>query len=288
MVSKPATIPVHPCGAYRYNSVLQILQKERPDLFQSQEAGREGAAAAGAGASTTGGGKPSAGLHVIYRLDRLTSGLLILAKSPEEASRMCAELQSGWTKKYYLALVKGDFASHAFPSETAAGEPGGEGVERSEVLFEDWCVGETEAGAEEGKEEGEAGGEEGEGGRPVKKKQKKRRRDGDGGMAATGNAEAEAEAEAEVEAPMQWRVQSDGSVDVQAGIRCVSYRDAVYECSAQGKPSRTLFRPLGFDGVHSLVACRPITGRTHQVRRVEVGWVARGMLMCGGGVGDWH
>ncbi len=245
MVSKPATIPVHPCGAYRFNSVLHILQKERPDLFPQAAEGNGSAHDEGHGSS-----KAGPGLHVIYRLDRLTSGLLILAKSPEEAARMCAELQSGRTKKYYLALVKGDFASRsAFPAACRWGKGKGEGDEGEaggEVLFDDWC---GDVGEAEGEEEG------GNGNRPAKKKKD----------AAEDAAAAATAAAATAPAPMHWRVQSDGTVDVQAGIRCVSYRDGVYECSPQGKPSRTLFRSLGFDGENSLVACRPITGRTHQV-----------------------
>jgi 23S rRNA-/tRNA-specific pseudouridylate synthase len=248
VVSKPATIPVHPCGAYRFNSVLHILQKERPDLFPPP--------AATEGDGSGHGSRAGPGLHVIYRLDRLTSGLLILAKSPEEAARMCAELQSGRTKKYYLALVKGDFASRsAFPAGACweEGEGEGEGIGVGEVLFGDWC---GDAGDAEG------GEEEGDGDRPPKKE--KKAADEDAAAAATAPAPP---------APMHWRVQSDGTIDVQAGIRCVSYRDAVYECSPQGKPSRTLFRPLGFDGVHSLVACRPITGRTHQVSLICLGYI---------------
>lgn len=253
MVSKPATIPVHACGAYRFNSVLHILQRERPDLFVKGEErnGGEGgqsppptSPSASTNANST-SSEPHVGLHVIYRLDRLTSGLLILAKSPEEANRMCHELQSGRTKKYYLALVNGDFASLAF-SAPRAPQPGA-GEEEGEVLFDAWCHGDEEDEGEQ--QDGEEGdGAEAQGEKKMKKKKKK----------------AE-DATAAAAAPMHWRVQSDGSVDAQAGIRCVSYRDAVYECSPAGKPSRTLFRALGFDGEQSLVACRPITGRTHQV-----------------------
>lgn len=272
MVSKPATIPVHACGAYRFNSVLHILQRERPDLFVKgaggNGAGGEGqpqpppppassSSSAPANANSTGGiGPPHVGLHVIYRLDRLTSGLLILAKSPEEANRMCQELQSGHTKKYYLALVKGDFGRLAFAAPQAPQDVEGEG--QGEVLFDAWCHGDEEDGG------GQQDGEEGDGAGAQGEEKKKK-----GAEDATATTAA---------APMHWRVQSDGSVDAQAGIRCVSYRDAVYECSPAGKSSRTLFRVLGFDGERSLVACRPITGRTHQVCGCFLAWSGLGCL----------
>ncbi len=45
----------------------------------------------------------------IHRLDRLTSGLLVLAKSKEIASRYSDQVRSGQMKKQYLAKVEGEF-----------------------------------------------------------------------------------------------------------------------------------------------------------------------------------
>ena len=53
VVNKPPSIPAHPCGAYRYNSLPFILAKEHGYL----------------------------GLHTMHRLDRLTSGLVLLART---------------------------------------------------------------------------------------------------------------------------------------------------------------------------------------------------------------
>lgn len=80
-VDKPGTLPIHPCGGYHENSLLNLLEKE-------------------------GYGK----LHAIHRLDRLTSGLVMLAKT----SKVCKQ----WTRviqrreqceKLYLARVRGKF-----------------------------------------------------------------------------------------------------------------------------------------------------------------------------------
>ena len=276
VVSKPPTMPIHPCGAYRHNTVLSILEHERTDM-----------------------GK----LFLIYRLDRLTSGCLILAKSSAKANDLSVELRGGQTKKVYLARVKGEFgAGKVGRKENEKKEEEAEEVE--EVLFEDWCPekvaamdggeeerdtggtgggcgggeGEAAAAPDFGKEEGGEGGAEKEEGndresrkrRKQQHKQERRQqclqRKQQRQASATAAPTSSSTPSASTPSPMHWRVQSDGSIAVEAGIRCVSYRDAVYEVSAEGKPSMTLFRSLGYDGEHSLVECRPITGRTHQIR----------------------
>eukprot|EP01117_Protostelium_nocturnum_P008684 TRINITY_DN3115_c0_g1_i1.p1 TRINITY_DN3115_c0_g1~~TRINITY_DN3115_c0_g1_i1.p1 ORF type:complete len:310 (+),score=97.40 TRINITY_DN3115_c0_g1_i1:125-1054(+) len=83
VVNKPSSIPVHPCGRYRHNSVLFILAKEK-------------------------GWKE---LFLIHRLDRLTSGLLILAKSSKVASKYGIQMEERLFQKVYLAKVKGKFPS---------------------------------------------------------------------------------------------------------------------------------------------------------------------------------
>ncbi|EKX48445.1 hypothetical protein GUITHDRAFT_151750, partial [Guillardia theta CCMP2712] len=52
-VNKPSSIPIHPGGRYRRNSLLAILAKEH-NMFD---------------------------LHTVHRLDRLTSGLLLFGRS---------------------------------------------------------------------------------------------------------------------------------------------------------------------------------------------------------------
>ena len=83
-VSKPASMPVHPCGAYRQNSLTYILSVEPFTPTQPP-------------------------LHLVHRIDRVTSGLLILAKSSEAANRVSKDIRDKSTKKVYLARVKGRF-----------------------------------------------------------------------------------------------------------------------------------------------------------------------------------
>ncbi|XP_073295628.1 RNA pseudouridine synthase 7 isoform X2 [Primulina huaijiensis] len=80
-VRKPASVPVHPCGQYRKNTVVGILQAEL-DL---------------------------APLFPIHRLDRLVSGLLILARNASKADIFRKQIEAGEVKKQYIARVIGVF-----------------------------------------------------------------------------------------------------------------------------------------------------------------------------------
>merc|ERR1712195_43544 len=71
VVDKPSSIPAHPCGQYHFNSVPYILAKE----------------------------SQMDGLHTVHRLDRLTSGLLLLAKTKTAAQSFQAQMASGRVSK---------------------------------------------------------------------------------------------------------------------------------------------------------------------------------------------
>jgi RluA family pseudouridine synthase len=83
VVNKPSSMPVHASGAYHRNSLIKILQLEQ-------------------GYST---------LKPIHRLDRLTSGVVILAKSQQSAAELTNSLKSDAAQKLYVARVKGRFPS---------------------------------------------------------------------------------------------------------------------------------------------------------------------------------
>ncbi|KAF5476511.1 hypothetical protein F2P56_003258 [Juglans regia] len=80
-VCKPASVPVHPCGQYRKNTVVGILQAEHG----------------------------LAPLFPIHRLDRLVSGLLILARNASKADLFRQEIEAGLVQKQYIAKVIGEF-----------------------------------------------------------------------------------------------------------------------------------------------------------------------------------
>lgn len=81
IVNKPGSLPVHPTARYNYNTLTQILKFEHG--FED--------------------------LHCVNRLDRLTSGIVMLAKSSQTAAEMMNLLKSKSIKKSYFARVKGHF-----------------------------------------------------------------------------------------------------------------------------------------------------------------------------------
>lgn len=80
-VCKPASVPVHPCGQYRKNTVVGILEAEYG----------------------------LAPLFPVHRLDRLVSGLLILARTACRADTFRQQIEGGLVKKQYIAKVVGVF-----------------------------------------------------------------------------------------------------------------------------------------------------------------------------------
>ncbi|KAI9137531.1 pseudouridine synthase, partial [Paraphysoderma sedebokerense] len=81
VVDKPGSIPIHPNARYTHNSLVNILKYDY-------------------GIS---------GLFPIHRLDALTTGTIIFARSPTLAKRLQKEMKSRNVVKKYLALVEGDF-----------------------------------------------------------------------------------------------------------------------------------------------------------------------------------
>ncbi|NXX97460.1 RUSD2 protein, partial [Centropus bengalensis] len=140
VVDKPSSLPVHPCGRFRHNTVIFILGKER-------------------------GLKE---LHTIHRLDRMTSGVLMFAKTVEVSQRIDEQVRQRQLEKEYVCRVVGEFPEH----EVVCEEP----------------------------------------------------------------------------------------------ILVVSYKVGVCRVDPKGKPCKTVFQRLSYNGRSSVVKCLPRTGRTHQIR----------------------
>ncbi|XP_037711400.1 RNA pseudouridylate synthase domain-containing protein 2 isoform X2 [Drosophila subpulchrella] len=140
VVNKPASIPVHPCGRYRHNTVVFILAKEH-NLKN---------------------------LRTIHRLDRLTSGLLLFGRTAERARELELQIRTRQVQKEYVCRVEGRFP--------------------------------------------------------------------------------------------------DGIVECNEKIDVVSYKIGVCKVSPKGKDCKTTFQRIGEVGDDSIVLCKPLTGRMHQIR----------------------
>lgn len=103
-VNKPGNLPVHPAGVFYHNTLLTLLQ-ERYGMK----------------------------LHLLHRLDRETSGVLVLAKDRDVASRMHASF--GSVQKVYLALVHGVPEEDSFDVDVPIDFDKGSVLEHKRVAF---------------------------------------------------------------------------------------------------------------------------------------------------------
>ncbi|CAI4339051.1 CCQ_1a_G0008360.mRNA.1.CDS.1 [Saccharomyces cerevisiae] len=80
VIDKPSGIPVHPTGRYRFNTITKMLQNNLGFV-----------------------------VNPCNRLDRLTSGLMFLAKTPKGADDIGDQLKAREVTKEYVAKVVGEF-----------------------------------------------------------------------------------------------------------------------------------------------------------------------------------
>jgi 23S rRNA-/tRNA-specific pseudouridylate synthase len=108
VLNKPAGVPVHPTGKYNRNSLVSILAHDYGYTFVNDEDKKNGATKGNTNGSSTSGTSYGGGmLSPTHRLDRVTSGVLILAKTRAYARRIQAELEHReGVAKEYLALVR--------------------------------------------------------------------------------------------------------------------------------------------------------------------------------------
>lgn len=81
VIDKPAGIPVHPTGQFYLNTITEIIKQQQQNLS----------------------------VFPCYRLDKVTSGLLILAKDNNTARQIQMKISNRNMNKIYLARVKGKF-----------------------------------------------------------------------------------------------------------------------------------------------------------------------------------
>lgn len=81
VIDKPPSIPIHPCGRYRHNSVCGILAKE----YNIRD------------------------VKVVHRLDRLVSGVLLMALNSQRANELEQLIKNRDVQKEYVCRVVGEF-----------------------------------------------------------------------------------------------------------------------------------------------------------------------------------
>jgi 23S rRNA pseudouridine1911/1915/1917 synthase len=86
VIDKPAGMPVHPGPGHERSTVVNAVLAHCPDL-----AGIEGSLRPG----------------IVHRLDKDTSGLLVIAKNDGAQMGLAAQMAARTTRKEYLALVQG-------------------------------------------------------------------------------------------------------------------------------------------------------------------------------------
>jgi len=86
VINKPATLPCHPGGRYHRQTLVSLLRREDPRL---------------------------ANPLLVNRLDRETSGLVLVALTREAAKRLQRQFMRREVKKRYSVLVEGRFPAQA-------------------------------------------------------------------------------------------------------------------------------------------------------------------------------
>lgn len=92
VVDKPAGLVVHPGAGHRDGTLIAGLLARYPEL--AQLAGLEGSSPLRPG--------------VVQRLDKGTSGVLVVARTPRGFASLAAQLQSRTVERRYTGLVEGD------------------------------------------------------------------------------------------------------------------------------------------------------------------------------------
>jgi 23S rRNA pseudouridine1911/1915/1917 synthase len=85
VIDKPANLPVHPAGRYYFNTLLVHLKTK--GFVDPLKADRE--------------------FFLAHRIDKETSGILVLAKDKEICAGLTAQFAARTTKKRYFAVVRG-------------------------------------------------------------------------------------------------------------------------------------------------------------------------------------
>ncbi len=98
IIDKPGNLPVHPAGRFITNTLLTDLRIKHADEL-----------------------KPNENFYLIHRLDRETSGLLVLAKQKDTARLLIEQFYKRKIEKRYFAVVNGNCKEKQFTVDAPIG-----------------------------------------------------------------------------------------------------------------------------------------------------------------------
>jgi 23S rRNA pseudouridine1911/1915/1917 synthase len=84
VINKPAGLVVHPGAGNQQHTLMNALMHHTDELGKLPRAG------------------------IVHRLDKDTTGLMVIAKTPEAHTRLVAAIQARRVRRQYLALVRGE------------------------------------------------------------------------------------------------------------------------------------------------------------------------------------
>ena len=93
-VAKGGNLPIHPSGRYFHHTLLHLLLEDHPEWRR---------------------------LHVIHRLDRETSGVVVFGRTRAAAGRVARQFRERTVEKRYLALVMGSPPNDRFTIDLSLG-----------------------------------------------------------------------------------------------------------------------------------------------------------------------
>lgn len=103
VIDKPPNLPVHPAGRFFFHTLLVHLKTQ--GFKANLEAERK--------------------YFLVHRIDKETSGVLLLAKSKEACNALTSQFRNRETEKYYLAIVHGIPTQKEFVINTPIGKTPG-------------------------------------------------------------------------------------------------------------------------------------------------------------------
>lgn len=116
-VSKSGNLPIHPSGRYFRHTLLHVLASEHPQWGN---------------------------LHVIHRLDRETSGVVVFGRSREATGRVAIQFRQRRARKRYLALVEGRAPEDQFVIDRPLGKASDSLIRKAVAVREGGIPAQTE------------------------------------------------------------------------------------------------------------------------------------------------